>query len=134
MSTTSLFKAGDQLFVRDRLERLAVFPIHFDNSRNLSESRFAKLTKREPEAQHLFVSQTIAVEAHRRQQEQFRQQLGPDYRADLDLIFANPDGTPLKPDSVSSAVSCFAGGSVCPRVPAYTHCVTSMDRSCWPMA
>jgi integrase len=34
-----------------------------------------------------------------------RRQLGPDYRADLDLIFANPDGTPLKPDSVSSAVS-----------------------------
>jgi integrase len=45
------------------------------------------------------------LEAHRRQQEKFRQQFGPDYRADLDLIFANPDGTPLKPDSVSSAVS-----------------------------
>ena len=27
------------------------------------------------------------------------------YRADLDLIFANPDGTPLRPNSVSSAVS-----------------------------
>jgi integrase len=42
---------------------------------------------------------------HRQQQEKFRQQFGPDYRADLDLIFANPDGTPLKPDSVSSSVS-----------------------------
>jgi hypothetical protein len=29
----------------------------------------------------------------------------PRYRADLDLIFANPDGTPLKPDSVSACVS-----------------------------
>lgn len=35
----------------------------------------------------------------------FRRQYGPDYRADLDLIFANPDGTPFKPDSISSAVS-----------------------------
>jgi hypothetical protein len=32
---------------------------------------------------------------------EFRQQYSPDYRADLDLIFANPDGRPLKPDSVS---------------------------------
>jgi len=28
-----------------------------------------------------------------------------DQRADLDLIFANPDGTPFKPDSISAAVS-----------------------------
>jgi integrase len=35
----------------------------------------------------------------------FRQRFGPDYRADLDLVFANPDGTPLKPDSVSASVS-----------------------------
>jgi hypothetical protein len=30
---------------------------------------------------------------------------GPDYRADLDLGFANPDGVPLKPDSVSATIS-----------------------------
>ncbi len=42
---------------------------------------------------------------HRERQDEFRQQFGPDYRSDLDLIFANPDGTPLKPDSVSAAVS-----------------------------
>jgi integrase len=35
-----------------------------------------------------------SLEAHRRQQDQFRQQYGPDYHSDLDLIFANPDGTP----------------------------------------
>ncbi len=43
--------------------------------------------------------------AHRQQQETLRQQFGSDYRTDLDLIFANPDGTPLKHDSVSSTVS-----------------------------
>jgi integrase len=42
---------------------------------------------------------------HRKRQDEFRQQFGPDYRSDLDLIFANPDGTPLKPDSISAAVS-----------------------------
>jgi integrase len=46
-----------------------------------------------------------ALEGHRKQQELFRQQFGSDYRTDLDLIFANPDGTPLRPDSVSASVS-----------------------------
>lgn len=42
---------------------------------------------------------------HRRQQDEFRKHYGPDYRADLDLVFCNRDGSPLKPDSVSAAVS-----------------------------
>jgi integrase len=50
-------------------------------------------------------SALAAVDAHRRRQNEFREQFGPDYRADLDLIFANPDGTPLRPNSVSSVVS-----------------------------
>jgi integrase len=41
-------------------------------------------------------------------QDAFRTQFGPDYRADLDLIFANPDGTPLRPDSVSASISALA--------------------------
>jgi integrase len=45
------------------------------------------------------------LEEHRREQDRFRQQFGPGYRSDLDLIFANPDGSPLKPDSVSASVS-----------------------------
>jgi integrase len=45
------------------------------------------------------------LEAHRKRQDEFRHQFGPDYKTALDLIFANPDGTPLKPDSVSAAVS-----------------------------
>jgi site-specific recombinase XerD len=46
-----------------------------------------------------------ALDTQRRPQKGFHQQYGSDYRADLDLIFANPDGTPLKPDSVSASVS-----------------------------
>lgn len=45
------------------------------------------------------------LEAHRKRRDEFRLQFGPDYRSDLDLIFANPDGSPLKPDSVSATVS-----------------------------
>jgi integrase len=45
------------------------------------------------------------LEVHRKRQDEFRLQFGPDYRNDLDLIFANPDGSPLKPDSVSATVS-----------------------------
>jgi len=44
------------------------------------------------------------LEAHRRRQDEFRRQFGPDYQ-DGDLVFCNPDGTPLKPDSISSAAS-----------------------------
>jgi integrase len=48
---------------------------------------------------------TVSVlEAHSKQQERFLQQFGSDC-AEGDLIFANPDGTPLKPDSVPSSVS-----------------------------
>jgi integrase len=47
----------------------------------------------------------VKLAAHRKQQDEFRVQFGPDYRADLDLIFANPDGTPLKPNSISATVS-----------------------------
>lgn len=46
-----------------------------------------------------------SLEHHRQKQAAYRQQYGADYRADLDLIFANPDGTPLRPDSVSATVS-----------------------------
>jgi integrase len=45
------------------------------------------------------------LETHRKRQNEFRLQFGPDYRSDLDLIFANPDGSPLRPDSVSATVS-----------------------------
>ncbi len=45
-----------------------------------------------------------SLQFHRERQEQDRQLFGPDYRTDLDLIFATPAGDFLKPDSVSWAV------------------------------
>ena len=50
-------------------------------------------------------SALTALEAHREAQNAFRLQYGRDYKTDLDLIFTNPDGTPLKPDSISASVS-----------------------------
>jgi integrase len=47
----------------------------------------------------------LHLEAHRLRQVEFRRQFGPDYHTDLDLIFANRDGTPLRPDSVSASAS-----------------------------
>ena len=45
------------------------------------------------------------INAHRLRQNEFREQCGADYHADLDLILVEVDGSPLKPDSVSSAAS-----------------------------
>jgi hypothetical protein len=59
----------------------------------------------EPRALSLPTSAIAALNSHRKSEDEFRQQFGPDYHVDLDLIFANPDGTPLKPDSISAAVS-----------------------------
>lgn len=50
-------------------------------------------------------SALLELELHHERQDEFRRQYGPDYRADLDLVFANPDGSPLKPDSISATVS-----------------------------
>jgi integrase len=50
-------------------------------------------------------SAVAALAEHRKEQDKYRQRFGPDYRTDLDLVFANPDGSPLKPDSISATVS-----------------------------
>lgn len=46
-----------------------------------------------------------ALEEHRKRQDEFRKQFGAAYHADLDLIFCDPDGSPLKPDSVSAKIT-----------------------------
>jgi len=78
-------------------------------ARSLTQTRQVlqfKSTKTEkPRRVTLPESVLSPLEAHCKQQDEFRRKFGPDYRADLDLIFANPDGTPLKPDSVSASVS-----------------------------
>ena len=49
----------------------------------------------------------LAVEAlreHLAKQQQFRDSFGDDYRDDLDVVFATPEGAHLKPDSVTAKI------------------------------
>ena len=77
-------------------------------ARSLSQTRTGlefKGTKSErPRTVTLTSDALAALEAHRKQQDAFRQQHGPAYHADLDLIFTAPDGSPLLPDSVSASI------------------------------
>jgi integrase len=78
-------------------------------ARSLTQTRdvleFKGTKTEEPRPVSLPTSAIAALNAHRKRQDEFRHQFGSDYRVDLDLIFANPDGTPLKPDSISATVS-----------------------------
>jgi integrase len=106
-------------------------------TRSLTQTRQVltfKDTKTErPRRVELPESVLAPLEAHRRQQDVFRQQFGPDYRADLDLIFANPDGTPLKPDSVSSSISLLCRRLGLPKGASLHTLRLPMDRSYWRM-
>jgi integrase len=78
-------------------------------ARALSQTK-AGLTFKRPKSEKsrtvtLPASAVALLQAHRARQEICRRQFGPHYRADLDLVVANPDGTPLKPDSISAAAS-----------------------------
>lgn len=53
-----------------------------------------------------FIVETL--HAHRERQAQARLLMGTDYRTDLDLVFAGPDGEYWKPDTVSAAASAIA--------------------------
>jgi len=77
--------------------------------RSLCQTRdgliFKDTKTEEPRKVELPPSMLACLGAHRLRQDEFRRQFGPDYRSDLDLIFANPDGSPLNPNSISSTVS-----------------------------
>jgi integrase len=78
-------------------------------SRSLSQTR-AGLTFKETKNQssRLVVlpnSAVNALEVHREAQNVFRDQFSSAYSTEFDLIFAEPDGTPLKPNSISASVS-----------------------------
>jgi integrase len=77
--------------------------------RSLCQTRdglvFKNTKTEEPRKVELPPSMVACLDAHRLRQDEFRRQFGPDYRSDLDLIFANPDGSPLMPNSISSTVS-----------------------------
>ena len=78
-------------------------------ARSLSQTKEGLIFKSTKEENILVIglppSALAALEAHRTRQDEFRAEFGPDYRTDLDLIFAEPDGTPLKPNSISATVS-----------------------------
>ena len=77
--------------------------------RSLCQTRdgliFKDTKTEEPRKVELPPSMLVCLDAHRLRQDEFRRQFGPDYRTDLDLIFAKPDGSPLMPNSISSTVS-----------------------------
>jgi integrase len=78
-------------------------------ARSLSQTRaglaFKETKNRSDRLIVLPDSALAALEAHRKTQDALRAQFGSSYRSDLDLIFANPDGSPLRPNSVSASVS-----------------------------
>jgi integrase len=51
-----------------------------------------------------------SLKAHRELQTKNRALFGPDYRTDLNLVIALPDGSPWKPDSFSATYARFAKG------------------------
>jgi integrase len=78
-------------------------------ARSLSQTKAGlefKGTKSErPRTVSMTAEALAALEAHRARQDAFRRQYGSDYRTDLDLVFGHPDGSPLRPDSVSASIS-----------------------------
>ena len=77
--------------------------------RSLCQTRdgliFKSTKTEEPRKVELPPSMLDCLEVHRLRQDVFHRQFSSDYRIDLDLIFANPDGSPLMPNSVSATVS-----------------------------
>jgi integrase len=78
-------------------------------TRSLTQTRdgglqFKGTKTNKPRTLKLLEPAPTSLAAHRLRQNKFKQKFGPDYQAG-DLIFANPDGSPLRPDSVSAAVS-----------------------------
>jgi integrase len=98
-------RRGEMLALRwtDIVDGRAMIARSLTQTRQVLEFKCTKTE--EPRPISLPESAIAALDAHRKVQNEFRRQHGPDYRADLDLIFANPDGTPFKPDSLSAAVS-----------------------------
>src|ERR1035441_5020334 len=78
-------------------------------ARSLTQTKYVlefKCTKTdEPRVAKIPEETLPKLEVHRKRQDEFRLRFGPDYRNDIDLIFSYPDGSPLKPNSISATVS-----------------------------
>jgi integrase len=105
MAAATGARRGEVLALRwsDITGRDAVITRSLTQTRQVLEFKGTKTEK--PRHVNLPESIIVRLAVHRKRQDEFRMQFGPDYRGDLDLIIANPDGTPLKPDSVSASVS-----------------------------
>jgi len=77
--------------------------------RSLSQTKgrleFKTTKTGKPRSVALPTSAIDTLQVHRAQQDALRQQFGADYRSDLDLVFAGPNGEALRPDSISGSVS-----------------------------
>lgn len=105
MSTATGARRGEVLAMRwSDIKGVDIFI-----DRSLSQTReglvFKGTKTDEPRKVEMPPSLQASLEAHRLRQDEFRRQFGPAYRSNLDLIFANPDGSPLMPNSVSSTVA-----------------------------
>lgn len=105
MSAATGARRGEVLALRwsDIQDGRAVIARSLTQTKHVMEFKGTKSER--PRAVSIPAGTLVALEAHRKRQDEFRQQFGPDYRTDLDLMFGNTDGSPLKPDSVSAAVS-----------------------------
>ena len=98
-------RRGELLALRwsDIVDGCAIIARSLTQTREVLEFKCTKTEK--PRVVVLPESAIAVLEEHRKRQDEFRGKFGPDYRADLDLVFANPEGAPLKPDSISATVS-----------------------------
>jgi integrase len=97
-------RRGELLALRwsDIVDGRAMIARSLTQTREVLEFKCTKTEKPRPVA--LPPSTIAALDVHRKQQDEFKSEFGADYCTD-DLIFTNPDGTRLKPDSVSASVS-----------------------------
>ncbi len=98
-------RRGEILALRwsDLCDGRAIICRSLTQTKSVLEFKGTKTEK--PRVVSLPQSAILALSTHQAKQAELRKQFGPDYRADLDLIFGNPEGEPLRPDSVSSSVS-----------------------------
>ena len=108
----------------------AIITRSLSQTRQLLEFKGTKTEK--PRDVKVPESALSALGAHRKRQDEFRRQFGPDYRTDLDLIFAHPDGTPLRPNSISSVVSLLFRRLGLPKGASLTLCATATAPTWWP--
>jgi integrase len=104
LSAATGARRGEVLALRwsDIVDGRAYIVRSLTQTKNVLTFKLPKNNK--PRIVTLPTSTLLLLEHHRAEQANFRAQHGPTYK-DQDLIIANPDGTPLRPDSISATVS-----------------------------